>query len=81
MTSHESTSVYSGDELQKFAPYVEWLKQIGGAGGYSACVVGQYRALFLRWGYLTVSLGRLMKFFSEDTILLLSRPRLPDHSP
>ena len=47
MTSHGSTSVYSGDELQKFVSYVERIKFIGGADGYSACVVGQYRVLFL----------------------------------
>jgi len=40
MTSHGSTSVYSGEELQKFAQYVVQIKDIGGAGGYSACVVG-----------------------------------------
>ena len=40
MTSHGSTSVYSGEELQKFISYVERIKLIGGADGYSACVVG-----------------------------------------
>ena len=45
MTSHGSTSVYSGDELQKFAQYVARIKDIGGIGGYSACVVGQYRLI------------------------------------
>ena len=70
MTSHGSTSVYSGDELRGFAEYVARIKDVGGAGGYSACVVGKYHSLFLIRGYLTISLGRLMKFFSEDTILL-----------
>jgi len=40
MTSHGSTSVYSGEELQKFISYVERIKYIGGTDGYSACVVG-----------------------------------------
>lgn len=40
MTSHGSTSVYSGDELQKFISYAERIRFIGGADGYSACVVG-----------------------------------------
>jgi len=40
MTSHGSTSVYSGEELQKFISYVEQIKYVGRADGYSAWVVG-----------------------------------------
>jgi hypothetical protein len=40
MTSNGSTSVYSGDELQKFIRYVEAVRYVGSADGYSACVVG-----------------------------------------
>ena len=40
MTSHGSTSVYSGDELQKYISYVKEIEFVGGADGYSACVVG-----------------------------------------
>ena len=78
MTSHGSTSVYSGDELQKFISYVEQIRSIDGADGYSACVVGQYPALFPYRGYLTTSPGRLMKFFSEHAAPPPYRPESSD---
>ena len=40
MTSNASTSVYSGEELQKYISHVNQIKFVGGDGGYSACVVG-----------------------------------------
>lgn len=40
MTSHRSTSVYTGEQLEKFISYVGQIGSIGGADGYSACVVG-----------------------------------------
>lgn len=42
MTSNESTSIYHRDDLNMFISYVEQVRTVGGAGGYSACVVGEY---------------------------------------
>ena len=47
MTSQGSTSIYSGDELRNFIPYVKRIRFIGGADGYSACVVGEHPVSFL----------------------------------
>lgn len=79
MTSHGSTSVYSGEELQKFISYVERIRVVGSVDGYSACVVGESRVFFLSRKPLTISLGRLMKFFSENPVLAPYRPELSDN--
>ena len=40
MTSYESTSFYSGGELQEFISCANQIKSIGRVDGYSACMVG-----------------------------------------
>ncbi|KAF9646877.1 hypothetical protein BDM02DRAFT_2865653 [Thelephora ganbajun] len=57
MTSHGSTSVYTGEELQKLISYVERIKFIGGTDGYSACVVGRLMRCFTH--------GRYIHFFGQ----------------
>jgi len=57
MTSHGSTSVYSGEELQQFISYVEQIKYVGGTDGFSACVVGRLMKFFTQ--------GRYINFFGQ----------------
>lgn len=51
MTSHGSTSVYTGEQLQQFISYAERISFVGGADGYSACIIGQHRSPLLLQGY------------------------------
>ncbi|KAF9646880.1 hypothetical protein BDM02DRAFT_3188425 [Thelephora ganbajun] len=52
MTSQESTSVYTGEELQKLISYMERIKFVGGANGYSAFVVGRLMGFFTHRRYV-----------------------------
>jgi len=57
MTSHGSTSVYTGDELEKYISYVKEIEFVGGADGYSACVVGRLMKFF--------AYGRYVNFYGQ----------------
>lgn len=47
MTSRDSTTVYSEPDLNKLLGYVRHIKQVGGKGGFSACVVGKLSSISL----------------------------------
>ena len=66
VTSPDSTTLYSEEDISKLLAYARDITTVGGNYGFSACVVGKSRILRPTEFFSLVFLGRLMSIISTS---------------